>query len=310
MNGGSRRSKKAIFWAGFFGALLLANSPASAEDQLKVVVIKSSSLEAYEKAWQGFKAYFGEKNVTIFSSGFNLEDKASAAQLRATDLNKTDLVLVLGTKALGYVKEKVPQSPVVFSMVVRADAGSPALSGVSMNIPADMKFETLRKIVPDAKRIGIIYSPDSVKEMEQIQQICSQLNMKLVAKEIPSEKELPEALKDLAWRIDSFLMIPDPKIYSPHSVEYVLLEGLRNKFSVVGLSSFYTKAGALISFDCDYADLGRQSADLAVKVLNGEGPFLVFPRKVKYSLNLLTAERLGISIPEKVLSEAGEVFGR
>jgi len=109
------------------------------------------------------------------------------------------------------------------------------------------------------------------------------------------------------------LMIPDPKIYFPRSVEYLLLESLRKRFPVVGLSRLYTKAGALLSFDCDYKDLGRQAGEIALRILDGENPADIQPQrpgKIKFSLNLLTAERLGIKIPSVIITEASEVFGK
>jgi len=82
---------------------------------------------------------------------------------------------------------------------------------------------------------------------------------------------------------------------------------------VVGLSSTYVRAGALISFDCDYEDLGRQAAELALGKLERERKVdtrFVRPRKVKFFLNQLTAEILGINIPPEMIEQASEVFGK
>ena len=119
----------------------------------------------------------------------------------------------------------------------------------------------------------------------------------------------------MSWRIDWFLMIPDTDIYFPKLVEHLLRESLKNKFPVIGLSSTYVEAGALVSFDCDYEDLGKQAAELALAsgMLEGEKQVntrFVRPRKVKLSLNLLTADILGIKVPPEVIEQASPVFGK
>ncbi len=68
----------------------------------------------------------------------------------------------------------------------------------------------------------------------------------------------------------------------------------------------------MLSFDCDYKDLGKQTGEVALRILNGEKPSdlqFVRPRKFVISLNLLIAKRLGIVIPSGIIQEASEVVG-
>ena len=159
----------------------------------------------------------------------------------------------------------------------------------------------------------MIYSPKSSWRYEETTEACKELGVQLIGRKIESGKEFTGALKEISRQIDCFLMIPDSKIYFPKSVEYLLLESLREKIPVVGLSSRYTKAGALFSFDCDYNDLGRQAANIALKIFNGENPAdikPVKPRKINLSLNIITAKRMRIKIPPRIIKEASEVFGK
>lgn len=82
---------------------------------------------------------------------------------------------------------------------------------------------------------------------------------------------------------------------------------------VIGLSSTYTKAGAFVSFEGNYHDIGSQVGEIALRVLGGEKPENIAParpRTVQFSLNLLVAERMGITIPSDIIKESSEVFGR
>ena len=137
--------------------------------------------------------------------------------------------------------------------------------------------------------------------------------MLLIGKQVDSQKDFPAALDEILKDSDCFVMLADPNIYLPKTTEYLLLQGLQRKVPVVGLSSSYTKAGALLSFDCDYDDLGKQTAELALKILNNEPEALeesVLPRKINFSLNLMVAQRIGVEMPASATQEASEVFGK
>jgi len=96
-------------------------------------------------------------------------------------------------------------------------------------------------------------------------------------------------------------------------VRYLLQESVKEKFPVVGLSRFYSKDGAVISFDCDYLELGRQAGEIALKIIDGAKPSdlpPVMPRQVKVSLNLAVAEKLALEIPATIKREAAYIYGK
>lgn len=305
---------KKIFLLFVITCLVFSTAWCYAAERVVVSVVFSSDIEAYKQAGNGFREFLGEKKVSLLVSEYNLKEEEPAVVYSRINREKPDIVLTLGTKASKLAKEKIVDIPVVFCMVFHPEEiTSSNITGVSMEIPATIKLRGIKRILPaDTKKIGLIYSPGLTAAYEEISQVCGQMGFKLIGKKIDSEKGLPNALKDISRQIDCFLMIPDSKVYSPMSVKYLLLQSLREKFPVVGLSSRYTKAGALFSFDCDYNDLGRQAAEIALRILNSQRPADIeysTPRKTKLSLNLLAAERLGTRIPSQIVKEASEVFG-
>ncbi|MFH1288757.1 MAG: ABC transporter substrate-binding protein [bacterium] len=288
----------------------------SADEQTAVAVIFSSDIEPYQQAWRSFKEFLDQKKVALRVSKYNLKEKQPEAICSEINKEKPDLVFTLGSAASKLAKEKIGDIPVLFCMVMDPQAVIGLnITGVSMDIPAMMKLENIKRVLPDVKKIGLIYSFKLTQQYEKILQASEELGFQIIGMEIASGKELHSALKEMSHQIDCFLMIPDPEIYFPQSVKYLLLESLRNKFKVVGLSSFYTKAGALVSFDCDYKDLGRQAGKIALRIFNGEKPNdikFIIPGKIKVSINLITAERLGIEISQDIIKEAivfgGEIF--
>jgi len=308
--------RKILFIAkcGFILFLIFSNGLCFAAERATVSVIFSSNIEPYQQSLKGFEEFFDEKKVALRISKYNLEKEKAEEVYSQIKEERPDIVLTMGTKASKLTKEKIKNTPVVFSMVLNPKAITDSnIAGVSLDISPEIKLKNLRKILPDTKSIGLIYSPQSDLLYKEISQACTDLGIQLVSKRINSKKEFSDALEDISWQIDWFLMIPDTDIYFPKLVEHLLQASLKNEFPVVGLSSTYVRAGALISFDCDYEDLGRQTAELASGILAGERQVdtrLVRPRKVKLSLNLLAAEILGIKIPPEIIKQASEVYGK
>jgi putative tryptophan/tyrosine transport system substrate-binding protein len=70
--------------------------------------------------------------------------------------------------------------------------------------------------------------------------------------------------------------------------------------------------GGLMSFAADYGDLFRRAAGFVDRILKGAKPGAVLvepPRKFDLTVNLDTANTLGLTIPPTILTSADEVIG-
>jgi putative ABC transport system substrate-binding protein len=278
-----------------------------------VSVVFTSDAEAYRQAWNGFKSELAAENVAVSASEFVLgkdEPKEISAEINK---RRPDLALTFGTKASRLATESIVRTPVIFCMVLDPTGMFHSnTAGVMMEVSPEAKLQMIRKILPGARRIGTVYSSETFLSYAKVLEECGQMGMSLVARKVETENELAAAVKEVARKSDCFLMLPDTKIYTPASVKAVLLESLRDKFPVIGLSSHYTKAGALFSLDSDYNEVGKQAAEIAVRILRGEDPrniAPVLPRKCRLSVNMAVAQRMGIDIPARIVKEAIEVYG-
>jgi putative ABC transport system substrate-binding protein len=68
--------------------------------------------------------------------------------------------------------------------------------------------------------------------------------------------------------------------------------------------------GALVSFGVDLSNVGRQAARLADQILQGQSPAELPVEQAEFSLtiNLKTAEAIGLEIPDEILSQAGRLI--
>jgi putative ABC transport system substrate-binding protein len=73
----------------------------------------------------------------------------------------------------------------------------------------------------------------------------------------------------------------------------------------------YVKAGGLISYGANLADLYRRAAEYVVAILKGAKPGdlpVKLPSKFEISVNLKTANQIGVVIPQQVLIQADKVI--
>jgi putative ABC transport system substrate-binding protein len=98
---------------------------------------------------------------------------------------------------------------------------------------------------------------------------------------------------------------------TPQTAEPILLNTLKSKIPLIGLSSSWVKAGALYALERDYVDIGLQSGELAGKLLSGTSADslpLAYPRKVTYLLNMKTASLMNLEFPQDLIKGALQVF--
>jgi putative ABC transport system substrate-binding protein len=100
-------------------------------------------------------------------------------------------------------------------------------------------------------------------------------------------------------------------VLTTQSLQYVFLFAFQTNLPLMGLSEHFVKMGALFAVGPDYRDVGMQSGEFAVQILTGRDPEelpIASPRKVLLSLNLRTAEIIGLRIPEGVVRNAAAVY--
>lgn len=277
-----------------------------------VAVLFSADIAPYRQAFDGFREIVQQKKGGIAIVEHVLEKENPEKVALQIDSQKPLLVFTVGPEAAKFAGTNLHHTPLIFSMVLRPQSlAAPNVTWVSLEIPPRARLEKIRKLLPGVRSIGVIFSPDSAPLYREIARECDRMGLRPVGRQIESGTELPEAFADIAPRIDLFLMVPDTKVLSPKSIQYLLAEAMKTRVPVVGLAASYSRAGALLSFEADYRDIGRQAGAMALRIIDGENPASIkpaTPRGIKTSLNLAVAKRLRISLDAAAVKEAAEVF--
>jgi putative tryptophan/tyrosine transport system substrate-binding protein len=185
-------------------------------------------------------------------------------------------------------------------------------TGVSLEFPLDQQLQWIRRILPGSqRRIGIVYSPaENEQTIARIREAARGLNLEIIARPVQSPSEIPQALASLAGAADVLWGVPDGIVMTPETARSILLFSLRNRLPLIGMSVAWVKSGALFALDRDYADVGSQCAEQALRLLGGESLQLVppeRPRKIVYALNQRTADLMSVRFSAETLRNAREV---
>jgi ABC-type uncharacterized transport system substrate-binding protein len=273
-------------------------------------VISSSGAEPYKLATAGFKKTFEKLTNAVFFD-YMMDDQDQDSLGAEITKRHPGLILAVGSKAFDFAKTKFLNNNIIYCMVLRnEDVNAPNIAGVDLYIPEEYRLLEIKKILPSVNSLGIIYSESSVRQFEDIQETCAANDIKLVGVKIDGEGSFSKALDNIKDVIDSFIMVADSTVFSPATIQYLLEESMDKKFPVIGLSSYYTKAGALISFECDYDDVGVVAAKTAMERFFSGDKTEVGAKKFGYSVNVLVARRLGIRLSPDAVQNASEVFGK
>jgi putative ABC transport system substrate-binding protein len=296
--------------------ILLGAVSAAATGEARIAVFVSYDAPPIEETLAGFKEHLGRQGTHAVYEIYPLYEASTQTRRPPGEVreNGTGLILALGSLALETASREAEGVPVVAGMVLReADIRrTRGATGVFLEFPLESQFAWLRRLLPEARRVGVVYNPaENQGTIEAAAKVAGRMGLELIAREVAAPAELPAALESLANRAEVLWGISDNVVVTPQTAKSLLLFSFRNRIPFVGLSTAWVKAGAFYALDRDYRDIGRQCAELALKVLAGgdAGSLVpVPPRLTNLSLNLKTAERMKVPVSPSLRREAVQLF--
>ena len=297
--------------------LIIGDRAAAAPDrEIRIGVLLSQDAGPYQDALDGFKHYFEHQGIKARFDVASLKGDAAQAgaalqQLRAQPL---DLLFTLGTLATQSALRADVGMPIVAGLVLnKTDLGNaPNVTGVVLQFPVEVELRWLQRLLPGQRNIGVLYNPaENQRRIDVAAETARTLGLTLQARRVESPRDLPDELEGLSKDADVLWSVADQMVMTPQTAKPILLFSFRNRVPVIGLSQSWVKAGALYALDRDYADIGAQCGEMALKLLQGTPVSALppaAPRKVLYSINLKTASHMKLDIPRALIQGAQEVI--
>ena len=299
-------------------------APAAATPATKTVAVTAIvEHPALDAARDGVR---DELKAAGFEPGRNLRfdyqsaqgNTGTAAQIARKFVgDRPDVIVAIATPSAQAVVAATRDIPVVFSAVTDPvaarlvkgwDAGGGNVTGVSDMSPLDKHLELVRKVVPAAKRVGVIYSPgeaNSVAIVEALKKAAPAAGFVLVEAAAPRTVDVPGAAQSLVGKADVIYAPTDNNVMS--AFEGIVRVAQQAKLPVVAADTDAVKRGAVAALGLNYYDLGRQTGKLVVRVLNGENPGGIaaqVSQTFELHVNPAAAQRQGVTLAADLVKSA------
>jgi putative ABC transport system substrate-binding protein len=184
------------------------------------------------------------------------------------------------------------------------------------NIAASLtkkRLELLRELVPTAAVIAFLVNPSNPNaqtETEGVQAAARAIGQQIRVVSASGEQDFESVFATIVGeRVGALLVSSDPVFTSRREP----LIALAARHSVAASYAFreFTKAGGLMSYDANLEDISRQAGVYVGRILKGAKPAdlpVMQPTKFELTINLKTAQALGLAVPPSLLARADEVI--
>lgn len=293
------------------GAVFLSGAvPTRAATAVDVAVICDPEIAPYRAMLEAFTEAC-DCTVRVIppqvSEQPGLELRLKAAGVRA--------VLAVGLQARAAV-EGVRELPVVLTMVPQVASwidAQPNRHGIGMSLAPRQNLETLRRVFPQAKRIGVVFDPAQTGGyVREAGLAAAALNLTLETHEIGKPGDLSRHLEELRDRIDVIWMLPDPTLLQGENLSVLLLASFESRVPIFSFASKYVALGAIAAAFLDPVALGTQAAEVIGRASSRSGgvaqPRWEYARGAQLVLNQKVARKMGIVLDPAVLEAAADVI--
>lgn len=295
-----------------------AEGEASAQESdgtvYQIGILQLVQHTALDAANEGFIAALDEAGIQYEVDQQNASGDQSACQTVASKFanDKKDLILAIATPAAQAVAGAVSDVPVLVTSVTDpaesglvADNQKPGgnVTGTSDLTPVKEQIDLLKQILPDAKKVGILYcSAESNSEIQaqMAREAIEAAGMTSQDFTVSSSNEIQTVVQSMVGKVDAIYAPTDNTIAA--GMTTVGMVAGDNNLPVICGEAGMVENGGLATYGIDYYQLGYMTGQQAVKILTegaspADMPIEYLPvEKCQLTVNEETADTLGIDV--------------
>ncbi|AZE99278.1 hypothetical protein C4J95_1802 [Pseudomonas orientalis] len=272
---------------GLLLACLLFTTPAWSADILLTAAEDSAGV-------QGFTRALAEQRPEDHVAFTLLEDLPAPSQLPAT----TRLIL-LDLPGLDWRLRDTQGPPTLVLRISRLQAhqrlGSAHPANISLlwsDPPLTRQLRLIASILPQARRIGVLYGADSEFLLPELGRYAAPLGLEIVPQRWDNTND-SRPLQALFKNSDVLLGLDDPQLYNPKTAKNLLLSSYAQQLPLVGPNAGFVRAGGLASTYSDQPDW-LAVLDRLLDHPPANWPRTLYPQHFKVAGNPQVARSLGI----------------
>lgn len=232
-----------------------------------------------------------------------------------------DLIYAIATPAAQSAKQVSGDIPVLFSAVtdpVEAeivadwDKVGSNVTGTSDMAPTAEQLKMFKELDPSIKTIGVLYNTsesNSKVQLEEVERLAPEAGLEVRAVGVNNINDIAQAIDSLLGKVDALYALSDNLVAS--SVELVSHKLIESNMISVSAEESQVSGGILITNGLSYYELGKQTAEMAKKILVDKVAVSDIPvgtaEKTIVTVNENTMKALGLDENLPLLKDAVRV---
>lgn len=187
------------------------------------------------------------------------------------------------------------------------------ITGSSDILPVEEQLKMIREMMPEAKKIGILYTTseaNSCSTIEQYKSLAGDYGFEIVDTGINTSADIEIAATDLVSKVDCLCNLTDNTVVN--ALQTVLDKANNASIPVFGSEIEQVKSGCVASMGIDYFQLGVETGAMAAKILKGEATAqdtnFITASKAELYVNTAAADKIGMKLDDSYVKDAAQTF--
>lgn len=269
-------------------------------------LVEHSALDASNK---GFCDALAASGLDITIDPQNAQNDQSTCQTIATKFvgDGKDLILAIATPAAQAVAGATSDIPIIATAVTDFQAAglvqSNDLSGTNVTGTSDLtpvkeQIDLLKQLLPDAKKVGILYcsaETNSTFQADIAMTACEEAGLEFQVFTVSSSNDIQTVVESMVGKVDVIYAPTDNVIAA--GMPTVSMVATENNLPIICGESGMVDKGGLATYGIDYYQLGYVAGEMAVSILKGE------KKPSEMGIGYLDASKCELAVNEEVAAK-------
>lgn len=242
----------------------------------RVLILKQKSDDVHNMVVKGFTESISKdfrNNVLEADANGSLE-KAKSYISEAIKKYRRFYIFTVGiipTYAAFELLSDKRQVPVVFTLVFspeRLGKLPKNFCGVLMHPDPKESLSKFSQIFQKENELYIPFSDSSESAAEELKKEGEKLGIKVILRRVRTDEDIMDFLNNYQKNLAPLWLLPDPLIVNPDTIP--IITDISKNSPVIAFSRVLLNLGAKLSYEIDFYELGKKSAEIIQKIIKKE----------------------------------------
>ncbi|WP_297277139.1 ABC transporter substrate-binding protein [uncultured Brachyspira sp.] len=290
------------------------------EDIIKIGISQMIEHEALDLIYKGIEdelnLYYKNSNKKIVIDYQNAQgEQANCTTIAQKFVNdKKDIIIAIGTPSAQSAVNLTKDIPIIVSgigdpigakLVTNLNKPNVNVTGTINLPPIEKQIELMHTLMPNAKKIGLLYCSSEINSSYQIKlakEKLESLGLEYVDLTVANANEIQQIMLSAVNKVDA-IFSPTDNIIASSMANVAMIEE-SEKLPVVCADASMTKIGGTVTYSVDYYEMGKVTAEKTIEVLEGIKDIKNIPLETVDSYNFIVntnmITKLGLIIPNNI----------